>query len=107
MLVELLRHGGVDLTRRWVGALLLVPPDERPSIVEAVERQVVSMYASNDADDVPISRDAPEPAAPIVKPKAQRLPPAPEPTPNPEPEPDTRPRSIIESKPTPKRRGGK
>lgn len=55
MLVELLRHGGVELSRRWIGALLLVPIHERQAVVEAVERQVVSLYASDPADDTSVA----------------------------------------------------
>ncbi len=44
MLVELLRSGSPELSRRWVAALMLVPEDRRESIVEAVEAQIVEEF---------------------------------------------------------------
>jgi hypothetical protein len=44
MLVELLRPGGVELARRWVAALLLVPEGEREGVVAEVERRIVEVY---------------------------------------------------------------
>ncbi len=47
MLVELLRPCGPELARRWLAALMLVPPDQRKGVVEAVEQQIVREYASS------------------------------------------------------------
>lgn len=105
MLVELLRHGNVDLTRRWVGTLLMVPEAERLAVVEAVEKQVVSLYASNPEDDVVVAPDA---ATETESPrrKAKRLKPD---TTSAEPPQRLVPASEIESKPIPpqKRRRNK
>ncbi len=35
---------GPELARRWLAALLLVPPDERQSVVDAIEEQIVREY---------------------------------------------------------------
>ena len=45
-LVELLQPGGPDLARRWVSALLLVPIDQRESLVREVERRIVETWPS-------------------------------------------------------------
>lgn len=55
MIVELLQPCGTDLARRWLAALLVVPKEERESVVQAIETRVVSLYASNPADDEPVS----------------------------------------------------
>jgi len=44
LLIELMRPGSVELARRWVSALMLVPVDEREAIVSAVEAQIVADY---------------------------------------------------------------
>jgi hypothetical protein len=44
-LIEFLRAGSPDLTRRWVSALLLVPEHERLAVVQAVEQRIVETYA--------------------------------------------------------------
>ncbi len=44
MLIELLQPTGPDLARRWLAALLLVPRDERQSVVESVEQRIASMF---------------------------------------------------------------
>lgn len=49
MLIELLRPAGPALARRWVAALLLVPDNERESVVSAVERRIVDEYAREPA----------------------------------------------------------
>lgn len=49
MLVELLRPGSIDLARRWVAALLLVPEHEREGVVASVERRIVEVYDRPDA----------------------------------------------------------
>jgi len=46
MLIELLQPTGPDLARRWLAALLLVPREDRQSVVESVEDRITSMYAS-------------------------------------------------------------
>ena len=43
--MDLLRPDSMELARRWVSALMLVPEDERESIVEAVEAQIVADYS--------------------------------------------------------------
>jgi len=55
MLVELLRLGGIDLVRRWVAALLVVPREDREGVVASIERRIIDLYASNPADDEPVS----------------------------------------------------
>jgi len=47
LLVELMRAGSIELTRRWVSALMLVPESERESIVDAVEAQIVADYSTS------------------------------------------------------------
>lgn len=44
-IVELLRPAGPELARRWIAALLLVPPEERGEVVAAVEASIVKAYA--------------------------------------------------------------
>lgn len=48
MLVELLRGSGVELGRRWLAALLLVPEGERAAVVESVRRKIVEEYGGED-----------------------------------------------------------
>ncbi|MBY0261247.1 MAG: hypothetical protein K2Q20_02830 [Phycisphaerales bacterium] len=45
MLLELLRPCGVELARRWVAALMLVPVDEREAVVSAIEASLAREYA--------------------------------------------------------------
>ena len=60
MLIELLQPTGPDLARRWLAALLLVPRDERQSVVESVEQRIASMFdpdaplASTDDEEIDI-----------------------------------------------------
>lgn len=44
MLTELLKPGGVELARRWLAALLVVPAAEREEVVRMVEAQIVAEY---------------------------------------------------------------
>lgn len=44
MLIELMRPAGIELSRRWLAALLLVPQHERRSVVESIEARIVSLY---------------------------------------------------------------
>lgn len=44
LLIELMRPGSIELARRWVSVLMLVPESEREAIVEAVEAQIVADY---------------------------------------------------------------
>lgn len=44
MIVELLQPAGPELARRWLAALLLVDRQDRPAVVEEIERQIVSLY---------------------------------------------------------------
>lgn len=39
-----MRPGGVELARRWLAALLLVPAAEREEVVKAVEAKIVAEY---------------------------------------------------------------
>ncbi|MDF1809564.1 MAG: hypothetical protein P1U42_07710 [Phycisphaerales bacterium] len=39
-----MRPGSIELARRWVSALMLVPESEREAIVQAVEHQIVEDY---------------------------------------------------------------
>jgi hypothetical protein len=54
MLTELLKPGGVELARRWLAALLLVPAAEREEVVKAVETRIVAEY------DLPLEAEARE-----------------------------------------------
>ena len=67
MLIELLQPTGPDLARRWLAALLLVPRDDRLSVVESVEQRIASMFES---DAPPESTDDDE--IDIVFPPVQR-----------------------------------
>ena len=49
MLIELLRPDNIELTRRWVAALMLAPESERSQIVSAVEKQLVEEFRSEAA----------------------------------------------------------
>jgi len=49
MLIEMLKPAGPELGRRWLAALLMVPPEERESVVQAVESQIVAEYGSREA----------------------------------------------------------
>ena len=44
LMVELLKEGGVELTRRWVAALVMVSPEDREQLVEALEKSVTELY---------------------------------------------------------------
>ncbi len=44
LIVELMREGGMELTRRWVAALVLVAPEDRESLVTAIEERVAAAY---------------------------------------------------------------
>ena len=48
LLIELMRPGSIELARRWVSALMLVPDGEREAIVSAVEVQIVADYCQED-----------------------------------------------------------
>lgn len=45
LIVEMLRQGTAELSRRWLAALLLAPASEREEIVRAVEERMTRMYA--------------------------------------------------------------
>lgn len=66
MLVELLRPGSVELARRWVAALLLVPEHERANVVAAIERRIVEVY------ERPASAEAGEREVVVRYPAVQR-----------------------------------
>jgi len=65
LVVEFLRPLGPELARRWLGALLMVDPDEREEMVAAVEQRVVDLYAADDAthDDTTTNPDQADPLA--------------------------------------------
>jgi hypothetical protein len=44
LLVELLQPAGPELARRWLAALMLVPPEEREQVVASVEARLVKVY---------------------------------------------------------------
>ncbi len=44
LLIELMRPNSIELARRWVSVLMMVPESERESIVQAVEAQIVAEY---------------------------------------------------------------
>ncbi len=46
MLLELLRPASPELARRWLAALMLVPPGEREEVVALVESRIVSEYTA-------------------------------------------------------------
>lgn len=48
LLVELLRPGGAELSRRLVASLLLVPEQDRAPLVTEIERRIVSTYADEE-----------------------------------------------------------
>lgn len=62
LLVELLRPGGADLARRWVAALMLVPPEDRLGVVESIESRIVETYGRPSDREIevvhpPVQRD--------------------------------------------------
>lgn len=70
-LVELLRAsqgGGIDLARRWVAALMLVPEREREAVVSAIESRIVQQYAA-----APRSERSDEPGPPVVHLRSQAV----------------------------------
>lgn len=48
LLIELMRPGSIELARRWVSALMLVPEEEREAVVSVVEAQIVADYCQED-----------------------------------------------------------
>lgn len=56
-----MREGSVELTRRWVAALVMVAPEDREQLVAEIESRIVALYALPPtpqlADD-----DTPDPA---------------------------------------------
>lgn len=70
LIVELMREGGMELTRRWVAALVLVAPEDRESLVEAIEERVTAAYdlpgnigVVHTEDPTPEAPEADEPSA--------------------------------------------
>jgi hypothetical protein len=60
-IIELLKHEGPELIRRWVAALLVAPVEERESIVEAIEQRITQLYGtSTGSDDDVIGMDQPD-----------------------------------------------
>lgn len=64
MLVELLKPAGLELGRRWLSALLLVPPDQREQLVEEVERRITKNFGDR----------SPQASSPVVETKTKRSP---------------------------------
>lgn len=54
LVLELIRPGGAELTRRWIAALMIVPAEDREETVRAVEERVEAIYGAS----------LPRPAAP-------------------------------------------
>lgn len=48
LLVDLMKPTGPELARRWLAALALVPEDERESVIESVEAEILRQYASEE-----------------------------------------------------------
>jgi len=70
-LVELLRAsqgGGIDLARRWLAALMLVPDGDRESVVSAIESRIVQQYTA-----APLSERGHETAPPVVHVRSQAV----------------------------------
>jgi len=51
MMLELCKPESMPLIRRWVAALMLVPEDQRESIVQAVEKQIVADFVNRPPQD--------------------------------------------------------
>lgn len=62
MLVELLKPTGLELGRRWLSALLLVPPEQREQLVAEVERRITKNFGDR----------RPEASTPVVESKPKR-----------------------------------
>jgi hypothetical protein len=46
MLIEMMRPAGPELARRWLAALMVVPPEQRGAVVDSVERSIVAEFGS-------------------------------------------------------------
>ena len=46
MLIELLSAAGPELGRRWLASLMLVPPEQREAVVEAIEHRIAEEYGN-------------------------------------------------------------
>ncbi|VAX41949.1 hypothetical protein MNBD_PLANCTO03-43 [hydrothermal vent metagenome] len=64
-----MREGGVELTRRWVAALVMVAPEDREQLVAEIESRIVALYAPPSAPPH-TNNDTPAPA--LVEPKPSR-----------------------------------
>lgn len=72
-MVEMLRLGQAEVARRWLAALMLVPASERAGVVAAVERQIVTTWASREpAADAPTHEPDAEREVRVVSPPRQR-----------------------------------
>ena len=47
LLVDLMKPAGPELARRWLAALTLVPEDERQSVIESVEAEILRQYGGD------------------------------------------------------------
>jgi hypothetical protein len=75
MLIELLRPTGVELARRWLAALQIVPIDERESVVAAIEHAILQQYTGASAGTefaTSVAHSPPNPELHVVFPPVQR-----------------------------------
>jgi len=49
LLVDLMKPAGPELARRWLAALTLVPEEERESVIESVEAEILRQYGEQDS----------------------------------------------------------
>ena len=47
LLVDLLKPTGPELARRWLAALTLVPEEERESVIESVEAEILKQFGGD------------------------------------------------------------
>jgi hypothetical protein len=76
LIVELMREGGMELTRRWVAALVMVAPEDREELVSAIEHRVAAAYDSPERGGIePIHvPTAPAPESATMKPGSAKKP---------------------------------
>lgn len=56
-IIDLLRQGSPELARRWLAALLIVPDNERESVVSAIEQRVSELYPLHAPENSTIDAD--------------------------------------------------
>jgi hypothetical protein len=47
LMLSLLRPTGLNIGRRWLAALAMVPPEEQETVVAAVEQRIVETYSDS------------------------------------------------------------